>query len=454
MKHNRQQGAPVSPHATENEKSSQLRLFNKFGVDTESKVDQILNCTELTFSDKWFEDESLTGRKRSKTMFDASSKSLDLNYKNANKEFQCSHSDKNRNTLVNINCNVQELDLDWPNNWSRQKNISFSESEDFQYNAYNINSSRSLKDISVNCNQFYSMDYKPRNNRSYSVNSYYNDRTSGYNRLSTGTKVTATMKQSTLSKSHYKMPLYDPEDVENKKELFKTQQSGNNRTRHKSFSFCESEGMQNSTSGNILSSKSLKVLNVNKNHFFTTDYGLKRNRSYSVNCFNSRTAGYNRLSTGPKLCKSQSELLDYNPEDVENENKASHYRMSKANLNKNFGGKKRLPEISIYDEEQQARYLDHVRKSLTVGRIWKPGCLQNPSSPNSEERLSLEKVVLLGSTSTGSRTASQDSLSPSGQMPPRSYLNSLSDFVESDSDTTTDDEYYLNVDGNDKESEL
>ncbi|XP_058884372.1 uncharacterized protein LOC131737707 [Acipenser ruthenus] len=455
LPHGRQQGAPVSPHATENEKSSELRLFNKSGVGTESKVDQILNRTKLTFSDKWFEDEILTARKRSKTMFDASSKSLDLNYKNtlANKEFQFSYSDKNRNTLVNNNYTVQESNLDCPNNWSQQKNISFSESEDFQYNAYNINSSRSLKDISMNCNRFYSMDYRPTNNRSYSVNSYHNDRTSGYNRLSTATKVTTTMKQNALSKSHYKLPLYDPEDVENKKE-FKTQQSGNNSTRHKSVSFCESEGMQNSTSGNILSSKSLKDLNVNRNHFFTTDYGLKHNRSYSVNSFSSKTSRCNRLSTGPKLCKSQSELLNYNPEDIENENEASHYRMSKANRNKNVGGKKRLPEISIYDEEQQAMYLDHIRKSLTVGRIWKPGCLQNPSSPNNEEPLSRERVVLLGSTSTGSRTASQDSLSPSGQMPSRSYLNSLSDFVESDSDTTTDDEYYLNVDENDKESEL
>ncbi|KAK6293004.1 hypothetical protein J4Q44_G00365050 [Coregonus suidteri] len=56
--------------------------------------------------------------------------------------------------------------------------------------------------------------------------------------------------------------------------------------------------------------------------------------------------------------------------------------------------------------------------------------------------------------------ASQDSLSPRGRLPSRGYVSNLAAFEESDSgsdmdsDTTTDDEYYLAGDGGEKETEL
>lgn len=102
----------------------------------------------------------------------------------------------------------------------------------------------------------------------------------------------------------------------------------------------------------------------------------------------------------------------------------------------------------IFGKEQQLAFLENVKRSLTQGRLWKPSFLKNPGF--------LKDDVIHPPNST--QSSSSDS--PSNQMPedgfsPNVPLNIYEeDPIDSDcdTDTTTDDEYYL--DENDKESEL
>ncbi|XP_004382535.1 exophilin-5 isoform X3 [Trichechus manatus latirostris] len=105
-------------------------------------------------------------------------------------------------------------------------------------------------------------------------------------------------------------------------------------------------------------------------------------------------------------------------------------------------------DYGIFGKEQQLAFLENVKRSLTQGRLWKPSFLKNPgflkddiiNPPNPSESLS---------------SNSPSSQMPDGGLSPAELLNIYEeDPVDSacDTDTTTDDEYYL--DENDKESEL
>ncbi|XP_075403930.1 exophilin-5 [Tenrec ecaudatus] len=105
-------------------------------------------------------------------------------------------------------------------------------------------------------------------------------------------------------------------------------------------------------------------------------------------------------------------------------------------------------DYGIFGKEQQLAFLENVKRSLTQGRLWKPSFLKNPgflkndliNSPNPSESLS-------SNSPSGQR--SKDGLSP---MEPLNIYEEDPVDSDQDSDTTTDDEYYL--DENDKESEL
>lgn len=105
-------------------------------------------------------------------------------------------------------------------------------------------------------------------------------------------------------------------------------------------------------------------------------------------------------------------------------------------------------DYGIFGREQQLAFLENVKRSLTQGRLWKPSFLKNPGflkdavihPPNPAESWS--------STSPSHQTP-EDGLSPN--VPLNIYEEDLVD-SDCDTDTTTDDEYYL--DENDKESEL
>ncbi|XP_073871273.1 exophilin-5 isoform X16 [Macaca fascicularis] len=105
-------------------------------------------------------------------------------------------------------------------------------------------------------------------------------------------------------------------------------------------------------------------------------------------------------------------------------------------------------DYGIFGKEQQLAFLENVKRSLTQGRLWKPSFLKNPGFLKDDLR------------NPPNPSESSSSNSPSSQMPedglsPSEPLNIYEDDpVDSDcdTDTTTDDEYYL--DENDKESEL
>ncbi|XP_074072731.1 exophilin-5 isoform X2 [Macrotis lagotis] len=94
-------------------------------------------------------------------------------------------------------------------------------------------------------------------------------------------------------------------------------------------------------------------------------------------------------------------------------------------------------DYGIFGKEQQMAFLENVKRSLTEGRLWRPNLLKNPGT---------ESLI----------STSHDSKIPKDVLSPRAKLNiykgELRAHSESDTDTTTDDEYYL--DEVEKESEL
>ncbi|ERE75874.1 exophilin-5 [Cricetulus griseus] len=104
-------------------------------------------------------------------------------------------------------------------------------------------------------------------------------------------------------------------------------------------------------------------------------------------------------------------------------------------------------DYGIFGKEQQLAFLENVKRSLTQGRLWKPSFLKNPGF--------LKDDVLNGSNLSKSELLNSGGRSSEDGLVPSEPLNIYEDDpVDSDrdTDTTTDDEYYL--DENDKESEL
>ncbi|XP_063161877.1 exophilin-5 [Candoia aspera] len=140
--------------------------------------------------------------------------------------------------------------------------------------------------------------------------------------------------------------------------------------------------------------------------------------------------GYNRKF------KSYSELLSCD----ENENWDTYNEN-----NRNFGSRRIMYpsiEFGIFGKEQQQAFLDNIKRSLTEGRLWNPCLLKNRRSIPREDGYSLSGLELLKS-------------SAAEQFPnePLDFHEEASAYSsDSDSDTTTDDEYYLHE--YEKESEL
>lgn len=117
---------------------------------------------------------------------------------------------------------------------------------------------------------------------------------------------------------------------------------------------------------------------------------------------------------------------------------------------KTFGSRRAMYpsiEFGIFGKEQQQAFLDNVKRSLTEGRLWRPCLLKNPGSLRKEEVCSLPASKQMNSSSTEKSTPVEDSAPSEAAEIHREDPDDCSD-----SDTTTDDEYYLDED--DKESEL
>ncbi|XP_011377866.1 exophilin-5 isoform X2 [Pteropus vampyrus] len=105
-------------------------------------------------------------------------------------------------------------------------------------------------------------------------------------------------------------------------------------------------------------------------------------------------------------------------------------------------------DYGIFGKEQQLAFLENVKRSLTQGRLWKPSFLKNPGFLK-DDIINPSNPTESSSSNSSSNQMPEDGLSLS--MPLNIYEEDPVD-SDGDTDTTTDDEYYL--DENDKESEL
>ncbi|NWW37239.1 EXPH5 protein, partial [Panurus biarmicus] len=142
-----------------------------------------------------------------------------------------------------------------------------------------------------------------------------------------------------------------------------------------------------------------------------------------------------------KRFKSYSELLSCD----ENENWASYDEKCYSARNLMYPS----VEFGIFGKEQQLAFLENIKRSLTEGRLWRPCLLNNPGAFRDTESSSINRAELLSSSSAGSKMSSAAS---SPRELTDTYVEYPATYSDSDSDTTTDDEYYL--DEIDKESEL
>ncbi|XP_059681054.1 exophilin-5 [Gavia stellata] len=142
-----------------------------------------------------------------------------------------------------------------------------------------------------------------------------------------------------------------------------------------------------------------------------------------------------------KRFKSYSELLSCD----ENENWASDDEKCYSTRSLMYPS----VEFGIFGKEQQLAFLENIKRSLTEGRLWTPCLLNNPGALQDGETPSVNRAELSSSSSAGSKMSSAAS---SPQELTGIYQEDLAAYSDSDSDTTTDDEYYL--DEIDKESEL
>ncbi|NXQ83553.1 EXPH5 protein, partial [Nyctibius grandis] len=142
-----------------------------------------------------------------------------------------------------------------------------------------------------------------------------------------------------------------------------------------------------------------------------------------------------------KRFKSYSELLSCD----ENENWASDNEKCYSTRNLMYPS----VEFGIFGKEQQLAFLENIKRSLTEGRLWRPCLLNNPGALRDGEIPSINRAELLSTSSAGSKMSSAAS---SPREPTDIYREDPAAYSDSDSDTTTDDEYYL--DEIDKESEL
>ncbi|XP_010075167.1 PREDICTED: exophilin-5, partial [Pterocles gutturalis] len=145
--------------------------------------------------------------------------------------------------------------------------------------------------------------------------------------------------------------------------------------------------------------------------------------------------------TRGKRFKSYSELLSCD----ENENWASDNEKCYSTKNLMYPS----VEFGIFGKEQQLAFLENIKRSLTEGRLWRPCLLNNPGALRDGETPSVNRAELLSSSSAGSKVSSAAS---SPRELTDTYQEDPAAYSDSDSDTTTDDEYYL--DEIDKESEL
>ncbi|KAM4702090.1 exophilin-5 [Discoglossus pictus] len=200
--------------------------------------------------------------------------------------------------------------------------------------------------------------------------------------------------------------------------------------------YSESQGDNHS---NLYRSKSMKVLGEQQE---STDLRSHERR------FSSKSHGGILSSKSPSIyveSKNTNRNRRFSAENVidENDNWPS---TETSYIHKPVYNSKSL-DYGIFGKEQQAAFLNNIKRTLTEGRLWRPSFLKNPGFLRNEENLSSNDSQFVSCESQGTTLQG-----PSVMVPLNIYQDKPVICSDSDNDTTTDDEYYL--DENDKESEL
>ncbi|KAG5850369.1 hypothetical protein ANANG_G00081650 [Anguilla anguilla] len=233
---------------------------------------------------------------------------------------------------------------------------------------------------------------------------------------------------------------FNPEDVENENVFYSTATNTKYPRSQRSISFCEPEDARRAISTHgydpwgqqAIQRESFYSLSPSPSPSPSRVFGLRHGRSFSVSSVHSsRPSGFGRISTGPKLGSSNDlytmdvDVTSSGPVDLGGNVQQKATRSFSFSLDQDTG----------------------------LERICAPCQLETPPSPLPSPPESPRPTRRISSSSTTSRT-SQDTASPRSRLPSRGYMSSLSAFEESDSETTTDDEYYLSPDRGERETEL
>ncbi|XP_053564518.1 exophilin-5 isoform X2 [Bombina bombina] len=209
----------------------------------------------------------------------------------------------------------------------------------------------------------------------------------------------------------------------------------------KSFYGCGSPvGYSEPTGSPLYRSKSLKVLNFEEKQD-CMDFRCKNDQQFS-----SKSYGGKLSTRSPSSCKGSSNTnysRRFSSENIidENENWPSTETSKKPVYTS------KSLDYGIFGKEQQEAFLKNIKRTLTEGRLWRPSFLKYPGVLRNEDNLSSGDCQVINSSSQLSMLQE-----PTSKMPLNIYNDRNTICSDSDNDTTTDDEYYL--DENDKESEL
>ncbi|XP_074160426.1 exophilin-5 isoform X2 [Sminthopsis crassicaudata] len=203
---------------------------------------------------------------------------------------------------------------------------------------------------------------------------------------------------------------------------------------------------------NLYRSKSLKNINVLSNQQEISQPQKIRERHFSARTFSDNAQ--NRWKLGNEFpvqsgygrrFRSFSELSGCD----ENDSWGLGSDRTRAPAPRSTSSISRPIDYGIFGKEQQLAFLENVKRSLTEGRLWRPNLLKNTTFLTNDASHPANRPESLTSSSPDSKIP-KDGLSSKGLL--NIYQDELEVHSESDTDTTTDDEYYL--DEAEKESEL
>ncbi|XP_075122148.1 exophilin-5 isoform X2 [Leptodactylus fuscus] len=193
---------------------------------------------------------------------------------------------------------------------------------------------------------------------------------------------------------------------------------------------------RNDSHSNLYRSKSMKTINTEGQENFV-DYKRKSDGSFS-----SKSYGGTLRSKSPSCGDTWNRTFS-----AENLDENDNWPVSQeTNERKPVCTSKSL-DYGIFGKEQQEAILNNVKRTLTEGRLWRPSFLKHPGVPRTEEFCSSQEV-----NPVGHAPDEVPRQGPHFKHPFNIYEDEPVVPSDSDTDTTTDDEYYL--DENDKESEL